>query len=62
MSDKIIKINSVQGFAETWLESASPTTLGLVDFVIPRGITADLSKSYIAYNVQTTSDQPDKSS
>jgi len=60
MSDKIIKINSVQGFAETWLESASPTTLGLVDFVIPRGITADLSKSYIAYNVQTTSDQPDK--
>ena len=60
MSDKIIKINSVQGFAETWLESASPSTLGLVDFVIPRGITADLSKSYIAYNVQTTSDQPDK--
>jgi hypothetical protein len=60
MSDKIIKINSVQGFAETWVESASPSTLGLVDFVIPRGITADLSKSYIAYNVQTTSDQPDK--
>tara|TARA_R110000868_G_scaffold62863_2_gene189791 strand:- start:368 stop:2116 length:1749 start_codon:yes stop_codon:yes gene_type:complete len=60
MSDKIIKINSVQGFAETWLESVSPTTLDLVDFVIPRGITADLSKSYIAFNVQTTSDQPDK--
>ena len=58
MSDKIIKINSVQGFAETWVAGARPSTLDLVDFVIPRGLTVDLSKSYIAFNVQTTSDQP----
>tara|TARA_R110002126_G_scaffold13386_3_gene58141 strand:- start:508 stop:2265 length:1758 start_codon:yes stop_codon:yes gene_type:complete len=57
MSDKIIKINSVQGFAESWGPNASPTTLDLVDFVIPRGLTVDLSKSYVAFNVETFQNQ-----
>tara|TARA_R110000868_G_scaffold404146_2_gene682033 strand:+ start:202 stop:1932 length:1731 start_codon:yes stop_codon:yes gene_type:complete len=58
MSEKIIKINSVQGFAASW-DATPPTTLDLVDFTIPRGLTVDLSKSYIAFNCQTIHDQGD---
>ena len=36
MSDKVIRISSVQGFAESWGPNGSPTTLDLVDFVILR--------------------------
>ena len=57
MSDKVIRISSVQGFAESWGPNASPTTLDLVDFVIPRGLTVDLSKSYVSFNVETFQNQ-----
>ena len=54
--DKIIKINSVQGFAANWF-NVLPTTLDLCDFTIPRGLTVDLSRSYIAFNVEISSNQ-----
>ena len=57
MSDKVIRISSVQGFAESWGPNGSPTTLDLVDFVIPRGLTVDLSKSYVSFNVETFQNQ-----
>lgn len=52
MSDKVIKITSQQGFAEKWATTASPQTLHLCDFTIPRGMSIDLSKSYISWNTQ----------
>ena len=58
MSDKIIRINSVQGFAATW-QATRPTTLDLLDFTIPRGMTVDLSKSYIAVNCEIIHNQGD---
>jgi hypothetical protein len=55
MGDKVIRINSVQGFADEFTNAAPSTILNLVDFVIPRGLTVDLSKSYIAFNTQINS-------
>ena len=55
MGDKIIRINSVQGFADAFTNTAPSTILNLVDFVIPRGLTVDLSKSYVAFNTQINS-------
>ena len=54
MSDKFLRIASVQGFSDTWLNAAAPTNLGLCDFVIPSGMIVDLSKSYIAFNTEIT--------
>ena len=50
MSDKVIRISSQQGFSDEWLNAGAPTNLNLLDFVIPRGMVVDLSKSYIAFN------------
>jgi len=50
--DKVIKITSVQGFSDSWLNTARPTNLNLLDFVIPEGIICDLSRSYISVQVQ----------
>tara|TARA_R110000803_G_scaffold1158_3_gene3826 strand:- start:4852 stop:6414 length:1563 start_codon:yes stop_codon:yes gene_type:complete len=59
--DKIIKINSVQGFADSWSAAGPlPTVLDLVDFTIPRGLTVDLSRSYIAFNVEVATNQPEQ--
>ena len=60
MSQQVIRINSVQGYADQWtpgIGGAPPSTLDLLDFVIPRGMTADLSKSYISINVETSQNQ-----
>ena len=54
--DKVIRITSQQGFGEAWTNAAPPVTLNLCDFTIPRGLNIDLSKSYIAFNAQITSD------
>ncbi len=54
--DKVIRITSQQGFAESWSFTSPPKTLNLCDFVIPRGMNIDLSKSYIAFNAQVTTD------
>ena len=57
MSDKVIRITSQQGYAESWLNATgTPTSLNLLDFVIPRGLKVDLSKSYISINTQITND------
>jgi hypothetical protein len=55
MGDKVIRINSVQGFADSFTNTVPSTILNLCDFVIPRGLTVDLSKSYIAFNTQINS-------
>ena len=52
MSDKIIRIGSQQGFAESWSNAAAPTALNLVDFEIPPGMIIDMTKSYIAFNTE----------
>lgn len=54
--DKVIRISSQQGFADTWTNATTPKTLNLCDFTIPRGMNVDLSKSYIAFNAQITTD------
>lgn len=53
--DKVIRITSQQGFGESWSNANPPVTLNLVDFTVPRGMNIDLSKSYIAFNAQVTS-------
>jgi len=55
MGDKVIRINSVQGFSDSFTNTVKSTLLNLCDFVIPRGITVDLSKSYVAFNTQINS-------
>jgi hypothetical protein len=55
MGDKVIRINSVQGFADSFTNTVPSTILNLCDFVMPRGLTVDLSKSYIAFNTQINS-------
>ena len=50
--DKIIKLTSQQGFAASWTNADTPQTLNLVDFVIPRGMNVDLSRSYMSFNSQ----------
>ena len=56
MSDKIIRLSSQQGFADTWINANVPTNLNLCDFRIPRGMCVSLRDSYISYNVSITSD------
>ena len=60
--DKIIKITSQQGFAAVWTNTeTTPSSLNLVDFVIPTNMTVDLSRSYMSFNSQinnTTNDTP----
>ena len=55
MGDKVIRINSVQGFADSFTNTVQSTILNLCDFVIPKGLTVDLGKSYIAFNTQINS-------
>tara|TARA_R110000772_G_scaffold168209_1_gene279980 strand:+ start:358 stop:1947 length:1590 start_codon:yes stop_codon:yes gene_type:complete len=55
MGDKVIRINSVQGFADSFTNTAPSSILNLCDFVIPRGLTVDLGKSYVAFNTQINS-------
>jgi hypothetical protein len=55
MGDKVIRINSVQGFADEFNNTTPSTILNLCDFVIPRGLTVDLGKSYVAFNTQINS-------
>ena len=52
MSDKIIRIGSQQGFAETWDVANKPSSLNLVDFEIPSGMVVDMTKSYVAFNTE----------
>ena len=52
MSDKIIRITSQQGFSDVWTNAQTPKKLNLCDFTIPSGLVVDMSKSYIAYNVE----------
>lgn len=52
MSDKIIRIGSQQGFAESWTNASAPTSLNLVDFEIPPGMVIDMTKSYMSFNTQ----------
>ena len=54
--DRVIRITSTQGFSDTFTNTKPPNTLNLCDFVIPRGVTVDLSKSYIAFNGQITAE------
>lgn len=54
--DRVIRITSQQGFSDSWSNAQGATTLNLLDFVIPSGLTVDLSKSYIAVNAQVISD------
>lgn len=54
--DKVVRISSQQGFSDTWTNATLPKTLNLCDFVIPSGMNVDLSKSYIAFNAQITTD------
>ncbi len=53
--DRVIRITSQQGFSDSWSNAQGATTLNLLDFVIPSGLTVDLSKSYIAVNAQVIS-------
>ena len=55
MGDKVIRINSVQGFADSFTNAVPSTILNLCDFVIPKGLTIDLGKSYVAFNTQINS-------
>ena len=55
MGDKVIRINSVQGFSDSFTNTAPSTILNLCDFVIPKGLTVDLGKSYVAFNTQINS-------
>mgnify|MGYP003674776635 FL=1 len=51
--DKIIKLSSQQGFAAAWTDAeTTPSSLNLVDFVIPRGLNIDMSRSYMSFNSQ----------
>ena len=51
--DKVIKITSQQGFSASWLNAeATPTTLNLCDFTIPRGLNIDMTRSHISFNSQ----------
>jgi len=52
--DKIIRISSVQGFADSYTNAEKPSNLNLLDFTIPTGMNIDLSKSYIAINSEIT--------
>lgn len=52
MSDKVIRIGSQQGFADSWTNAAPPTSLNLVDFEVPPGLIVDMTRSYIAFNTQ----------
>ncbi len=60
--DKVIKISSQQGFAASWVNTdVTPSNLNLIDFVIPRGLNVDMSRSYMSFNSQinnTTNDTP----
>ena len=53
--DKVIRISSEQGFADSFTNAAASNTLNLCDFRIPTGMNIDLSKSYIAFNAQVNS-------
>ena len=48
--DKVIRLTSRQGFADTWTNAVAPKTLNLVDFTIPAGLVVDMSKSYMSFN------------
>jgi len=52
MSDKIIRIGSQQGFAESWDVANKPSSLNLVDFEVHPGLIVDMTRSYIAFNTQ----------
>ena len=63
MGDKVIRITSQQGFADTWetnldtpASSTKATTLNLCDFTIPSGFVIDMSSSYVAFNTQVYAD------
>lgn len=53
--DKIIRVSSVQGFADSYTNAEKPSNLNLLDFTIPTGMNIDLSKSYVAINSEITS-------
>ena len=52
MSDKVIRITSQQGFADSYSNAEKPSGLNLLDFTIPMGYNIDMSKSYVAINGQ----------
>ena len=54
--DKVIKISSQQGFADSYTNAQKPSNLNLLDFTIPSGMNIDMSKSYIAINAEVTND------
>lgn len=63
MTDKVIRITSQQGFADTWknvpatpANNTVPTTLNLCDFTIPSGYVIDMSSSYVAFNTDVYAD------
>ena len=43
MGDKVIRINSVQGFADSFTNTVPSTILNLCDFVVPKGLTMMLT-------------------
>ena len=50
MSERVVRITSQQGYADTWTNATAPKTLNLVDFTIPSGLVVDMSSSYISFN------------
>ena len=55
MGDKVIRINSVQGFSDSFTNAVPSTILNLVDFVVPKGLTISWEKSFVAFNTQINS-------
>ncbi len=54
--DKVIKIQSQQGFSASYTNAQKPSNLNLLDFTIPKGMNIDMSKSYVAINAEITND------
>ncbi len=51
--DKIIKLPSRQGFAESFLSGTAPTNLNILDFTIPRDMgNVSLSQSYVSIQTE----------
>ena len=55
MGDKVIRINSVQGFSDSFTNAVPSTILNLVDFVVPKGLTISWEKSFVSFNAQINS-------
>jgi hypothetical protein len=55
--DKVIKLPSRQGFAETFASGTAPTQLNILDFTIPRDMgNISLSQSYVSIQTEILND------